>query len=83
MRKLTPKDVEKINEAYTKKYKEFNELTLEELRQLYTKSLETGNKRIGGIYKRALFDVVTVKLQQESTKEAVENALNKEDNKTE
>ncbi len=62
--KLKQSDIQTINNAYFSKVEEYNKLSLEELRTLFTDSLVTGAKRINGIYKRALFDVVTEKIQQ-------------------
>lgn len=63
--KLKQSDIQTINNAYFSKVQEYNKLSLDELRTLFTDSLVTGAKRINGIYKRALFDVVTEKRQKE------------------
>lgn len=58
---------EKRKEAYKRKYTEYDLLTLEELQELFIKS--KGKERIGGIYKRAMIDVASKKLQEKSLKE--------------
>lgn len=74
--KLKQRDVQTINNAYFSKVEEYDKLLLDELKTLFTNSLTTGAKRINGIYKRALFDVVTKKLQEESAKKMVDDAKN-------
>ncbi len=68
----------KINEAYQKKYEEFNKLLLDDLKVLYEESTKDKSKRIGGIHKRAFLDVVSAKMQNESIKSTIEEV--KDDN---
>jgi hypothetical protein len=74
--KLKQSDIQTINNAYFSKVEEYNKLSLDELRTLFTDSLVTGAKRINGIYKRALFDVVTEKRQQEMVDNAKDGLTN-------
>lgn len=62
---------EKINNAYFKKYEEFNKLTLDELKLLYEDSTKDKKKRIGGIHRTAFLDVVSKKLQNQSIRDAI------------
>lgn len=68
--KLTKKDKTNIVNAYLTKYNEYKALSLDELKQLY----ET--KKIRGSYLKALLDVVTDKLREESLKQQETNENN-------
>ena len=60
--------LEKRKEAYAKKYAEYDLLSLEDLEKLFKQG--KGKTRIGGIYKRAMIDVVSKKLQEKSLAES-------------
>lgn len=67
--KIKQSDITNITNSYIKKIEEFNKLSLDELKELYQ------TQKIGGIYKKALFDVVNTKLQavkEESIKDKIE-----------
>ena len=80
--KLKQSDIQTINNAYFSKVEEYNKLSLEELRTLFTDSLVTGAKRINGIYKRALFDVVTEKRQKEMIDNSKDGLTNTKEHET-
>lgn len=55
-------DISKRQEAYKKKIKEYSKNSLEELKEIFNNK----RKRIGGIYRAALIEVVKGKLQEQA-----------------
>ena len=58
-------------DVYERKYKEYDDMTVEQINETFN-----GNKRIGGLYRQAMLDV----LQKKLTAEALERAKNEQVN---
>mgnify|MGYP003464176770 CR=1 FL=1 len=56
--------------VYETKLKEYEAMTIEELKELFN-----GPKRIGGVYRAAMMEVVQKKLTEKALKEAEENKV--------
>ncbi len=74
MTKKTPLDKAKIQEAYQKKYEEYNKYTPEELKEIFELSKTDKKKRIGGTHRMAFLAVLETKLKDRMLKEAIDNS---------
>ena len=72
VKRITKNDAIKMRNAYLEKIKEYEQMSLDELKALFN------SKRLGGAYRAALMDVVKYKLQEEMVKKAKEIENNKQ-----
>ena len=78
--KITGVDKQKIQEAYLLKYKEYSEKfkdsTLDDIKKYYEECNKNKKTRIGGVYKKALLEVISEKLQNEAIKSSISTETN-------